>query len=76
MMSPVKDIDFEDPTEGVPAFLCILMMICAYSISDGIMFGILSYVILKVCTKKFKDLTPATYVRAVLFIVKIIVNNI
>ncbi len=76
MMSPVKDIDFEDPTEGVPAFLCILMMICAYSISDGIMFGILSYVILKVCTKKVKDVTPATYVLAVLFIAKIIVNNI
>ena len=49
MITPVKEIDFEDVTEAVPAFLCILMMIVTYSISDGIMFGILSFTIFKTC---------------------------
>ncbi|MDD6841368.1 MAG: NCS2 family permease [Spirochaetales bacterium] len=76
MMSPVKDIDFSDPTEGIPAFLCILMMVCAYSISDGIMFGILSYVIIKACSGKAKQITVPTYIVALLFVVKIIINVI
>ena len=76
MMSPVKDIDFTDPTEGIPAFLCLLMMVCAYSISDGIMFGILSYVILKLVKRDYKAISPATWVIFVLFLLKIIVNNI
>ena len=76
MMSPVKDIDFTDPTEGIPAFLCLLMMVCAYSISDGIMFGILSYVIIKVLAGKAKTLSVATYIVALLFVFKIIVNVI
>ena len=76
MMSPVKDIDFSDPTEGIPSFLCILMMICAYSISDGIMFGILSYVIIKACSGKAKKVSIPTYIVALLFVVKIIINVI
>ena len=76
MISPVKDIDFSDPTEGIPAFLCILMMVCAYSISDGIMFGILSYVIIKACSGKAKQITVPTYIVALLFVVKIIINVI
>lgn len=76
MMSPVKDIDFTDPTEGIPAFLCLLMMVCAYSISDGIMFGILSYVIIKVLAGKAKSISVATYIVALLFVFKIIVNVI
>ena len=76
MMSPVKDIDFSDPTEGIPAFLCILMMVCAYSISDGIMFGILSYVIIKACSGKAKHITVPTYIVALLFVIKIIINII
>ena len=76
MMSPVKDIDFTDPTKGIPAFLCLLMMVCAYSISDGIMFGILSYVIIKVLAGKAKNISVATYIVALLFVFKIIVNVI
>lgn len=76
MITPVKDIDFKDPTEGIPAFLCILMMICAYSISDGIMFGILAYVVINLCKANFKKLSIATYIVAALFVVKIILNVI
>jgi AGZA family xanthine/uracil permease-like MFS transporter len=47
MMSPVKDIDFSDITEALPAFLTIIMMPLAYSIAEGIVFGIISFVVLK-----------------------------
>ncbi|MFA6864360.1 MAG: NCS2 family permease [Sphaerochaetaceae bacterium] len=74
MITPVTDIDFTDITEAVPAFLCILFMVCAYSISDGIMFGILSYVIIKLFCGKKEDITPMTIIVAVLFLIKILVS--
>ena len=74
MITPVKDIEFEDITEAVPAFLCIIMMVVAYSISDGIMFGILSYTVLKLVTGKSKDLTAMTWVVAALFLAKILIT--
>ena len=76
MMSPVKEIDFEDPSEGIPAFLTILFMICAYSISDGIMFGIISYVIIKLCKKEFKSIGVPTIVVSLLFVFKIVIDSI
>ncbi len=72
MMSPVTEIDFTSIDEGVPAFLCILFMVVAYSIADGIMFGVLSYVILKLAKKDFKAITAPTIVIAVLFLIKLI----
>lgn len=74
MITPVKDIDFDDITEAVPAFLCIIMMVVAYSISDGIMFGILSYTVLKLITGKSKDLTAMTWIVALLFLAKILIT--
>lgn len=70
MMSPIKDINFEDFTEAIPAFLTIIMMPLAYSISEGIVFGIVAYVALKVATKKFADIPFLTYILAILFIIK------
>jgi AGZA family xanthine/uracil permease-like MFS transporter len=74
MITPVKEIDFEDVTEAVPAFLCILMMIVTYSISDGIMFGILSFTILKLVTGKTKEITAMTWIVAALFLGKILLT--
>ena len=54
MMSPIREIDFSDYTEAIPAFLTIVMMPFAYSIAQGIVFGMVSYVILKVLSGKFK----------------------
>lgn len=70
MMSPIKEINFDDFTEAIPAFLTIALMPLSYSIAEGIVFGVVSYVLLKVCSKKFSDVTPLTYVLAVLFILK------
>ncbi len=70
MMSPIKEIDLEDYTEAIPAFLTIIMMPLTYSIAEGIMFGMLSYVILKAFTGKAKEVHPVTYIVGILFILK------
>jgi len=70
MMSPIKEIDFLDFTEAIPAFLTIIMMPLAYSISDGLIFGIISYVLLKVFTNKAKEVSISTYIIAALFVLK------
>ncbi len=54
MMSPIKEINLEDYTEAIPAFLTIIMMPFAYSIAEGIVFGMVSYVLLKFITGKRK----------------------
>jgi len=72
MITPIVDIDFTDFTEAIPAFLTIIFMVCAYSISDGIMFGILSYVLIKTCTAKIREISPMTWVVAGLFVAKIV----
>lgn len=74
MITPVTEIDFTDYTEAIPAFLTMLFMVCAYSISDGIMFGILAYVIIKAVTGKSKEISSMTWVVALLFVAKIIVK--
>lgn len=76
MITPVTEIDFHDYSEAIPAFLCMLFMVCAYSISDGIMFGILSYVIMKSAVGKSKEIGTTTWIVALLFILKIIVKAI
>ena len=74
MMKPVLEIDFADPTEGIPAFLAIIMMPFCYSIAEGIVFGVLSYVVLKVCTGKYKQVTPVTWVIFVVFILRFMMH--
>ncbi|MDK2878953.1 MAG: adenine/guanine/hypoxanthine permease [Thermoanaerobacteraceae bacterium] len=69
MFSVVKDIDIsEDWTEAIPAFLTIIVMPLAYSISDGIVFGIVSYTILKLLAGKTRDISPTMYVLSIIFI--------
>ncbi len=70
MMSPIKEIELDDYTEAIPAFLTIVMMPFAYSIAEGIVFGMVSYVALKLFSGKGKEVTPIMYVLAVLFILK------
>lgn len=68
MIGNVKHIDWSDMEIAIPAFLTIAMMPFGYSISDGIGFGIISYVIIKMCKGKFKEINPLMYILAVLFV--------
>ena len=72
MMSPLKSIHWEDYCRAIPAFLCIITMPLAYSISDGILIGVISYVLCHVVAGKFKDISVTMWVLAVLFICKYI----
>lgn len=72
MLEPIRNIDFSDYTESIPAFVCIILMPLSYSISDGILMGIICYVLLNMCCGKFKKLTFTMYALAILFILKYI----
>lgn len=73
MAASIVKINFEDYTESIPAFLAVIMMPLAYSIAEGIVFGMLSYVILKLLTGRTKEISVVMYILAVLFIIKFFV---
>ena len=72
MLTSVTKIDFDDLTEAIPAFIAIIAMPFLYSISEGIALGVISYVIINVCTGKAKDkkISPLMYALAVIFVLK------
>lgn len=72
MMSSVVEIDMDDFTESIPAYLCLIGMPLFYSISEGIVFGVISYVVINVFCGKAKKITPLMYILAILFVLKYI----
>lgn len=72
MLTSITKIDFSDYTEALPCYLCILAMPFMYSISEGISLGVISYVVLNICTGKAKEkkISLLMYVLAVLFVLK------
>lgn len=72
MIEPVTKIDFVNFTESIPAFICIIMMPLAYSVSDGILTGMIFYVAINMASGKLKRVTPTMFILAVLFILKYI----
>ena len=72
MLEPIVKIPFDDFTESIPAFICIIMMPLTYSISNGILLGMIAYVLINLICGKFKKITIAMYILAVLFILKYI----
>ena len=72
MLEPIVKIPFDDFTESIPAFICIIMMPLTYSISNGILLGMISYVLINLICGNFKRITPTMYILATLFILKYI----
>lgn len=72
MIEPICKIDFSDFSEAIPAFLCIVVMPFAYSISDGILWGVIAYVVLNLVMGNFKKLSPSLCILALLFVLKYI----
>lgn len=70
MMSPLKQLDFTDYSEFIPAFICIIFMPFSYSISNGIVLGLLSYVLINLCCGKTRKLTIGMYILAAFFMLK------
>ena len=72
MISAIVEIDMDELTEAIPAYLCLIGMPLFYSISEGIVFGVVSYVVINIFCGKAKKITPLMYVLAVLFVLKYI----
>ena len=72
MAEQIKNVNFDDFSESIPAFVCMIMMPLTYSISNGILIGMITYVIMNMICGKFSKLSPAMYILAVLFILKYI----
>ena len=72
MMPAIKKIHWDDYCKAIPAFLTIILMPVSYSISDGILIGVISYVLMHAVSGKFKDISIPMWVLAVLFICKYI----
>jgi AGZA family xanthine/uracil permease-like MFS transporter len=72
MMEPIVTIPFNDFSESIPAFVCIIMMPLTYSISNGILLGMIAYVVMNLICGKFSKITPAMCILAVLFLLKFI----
>ena len=72
MLEPIKYIPFEDFSESIPAFVCIIMMPLSYSISNGILLGMITYVLMNLVTGKVSKVTPTMAILAVLFVLKYI----
>ncbi|MBE6226375.1 MAG: NCS2 family permease [Bacteroidales bacterium] len=70
MMSSVKEIPFEDYAESIPAFIAMIMMPLTYSIAEGVLLGMISYVVINFLCGNYKRLTPSMYIIAILFILK------
>lgn len=70
MIDSIVDINFEDFTESFPAFMTIIMMPFAYSIAEGIAFGMISYASVKLLTGKGKEVSPLVYVLALVFLLR------
>lgn len=74
MLEPIKDIDLTDFSNAIPAFITLITMPMTYSIADGIAFGMISYVIIKLSTGKYREITPATYIISLLFLFKFFIH--
>lgn len=72
MLEPITRVPFNDFSEAIPAFVCIIMMPLSYSISNGILLGMITYVLMNMVCGHFRKITPAMYILAVLFILKFI----
>ena len=72
MLTPIKDIDLDDYAESIPAFITIIMMPLTYSISDGILCGVISYVAINALCGNMKKLNATVCILAVLFVMKYI----
>lgn len=75
MMRNIKDIDFSDYTDFIPAFLTIVMMPLSYSIANGFGFGFVSFCLLKLFTKRYKEVTPVMWIVTIIFVISFIMHG-
>ena len=70
MMSGIRDIDFDNFIDAIPCFICVIAMPLTYSISHGIMLGLITYVLLRLLSGRWKELNVGMCILCVLFILR------
>lgn len=75
MLENITKVEFHDFSEAIPAFVCLIAMPMTYSISNGILLGIIAYAVVNLMSGKFKKLTPTICILAVLFVLKFMFMN-
>jgi len=70
MLRNVRRIRWEEATEAIPAFLTMVIMPFAFSITEGIAFGFISYALLKIVTGRWREVHGLVYLFAILFVVR------
>lgn len=75
MMACVKDLDWHDPAVALPSFLTMAMMPFSYNISYGIAFGLISYVLIHLCTGKVRQIKGGTWVITALFLAMLFLTH-
>lgn len=74
MVGSVKKIELNDISEAFPAFITMITMVLCYSISDGICLGILTYVLVKLCVGKYREVTPILIILSLIFILNFVLG--
>ena len=72
MLEPIAKIQWHDFTEAIPAFICVIMMPFTYSISNGILLGMIAYVVINVMSGRYKKISTTMYILSLLFVLKYI----
>ncbi len=70
LLGAIKDMEFDDMSEAIPAYLTLIMMPLTYSIANGIAIGLISHTLIKIFTGKLKELNVLTVILSVLFIIR------
>lgn len=76
MMLDVKKLHIEEYIDAIPSFICIILMPLTYSISDGILLGLISYVLIRLCAGRWRDLNIGMCILTILFILKYAFLNV
>ncbi|MBR4782778.1 MAG: NCS2 family permease, partial [Bacteroidaceae bacterium] len=76
MAAPIKNIDWSDYSEAIPGFITMMLMPLAYSISDGIMLGMISYVVVNAFSGKVKKISVMLWILAILFIARYVMMHL
>lgn len=74
MITCIREINLDDLSEAIPAFICIIIIPLTYSIANGIVFGLLSYVLINLFSGKAQKIRPEMYMLSVFFIVMLMLH--
>ncbi|BBP84185.1 transporter [Pseudomonas sp. Pc102] len=72
MMGGMAHIDWDEHTETIPAIVTVIMMPLTFSVADGIALGFVTYVVMKACTGKYREVSPSLYALCAIFVAKFI----